>query len=305
MKLMREAFKPNLVQTLENNPVFIHGGPFANIAHGCNSLTATKMGLKLGEILVTEAGFGSDLGAEKFMDIKCRVGGLHPDAAVIVTTIRALKMHGGVALENLKEENVEALLTGTANLKRHVLNIKKFQVPSIIALNKFDADTPQEIKALTDWAYQEGYHFAINDAFTKGGEGALSLASKVIEILETTKSHYQPLYPLDLSIEDKIVKICKDIYGAGSVEFSQKAKDQIEQYRSLGYDSLPICMAKTPQSLTDDPMVFNAPTGFKVSIREVDLSAGAGFIIPLTGDVMTMPGLGKVPGAVKMQDEPW
>jgi formate--tetrahydrofolate ligase len=305
MKLMREAFKPNLVQTLENNPAFIHGGPFANIAHGCNSNAATKLGLKLGEVLVTEAGFGSDLGAEKFMDIKCRVGHLHPDAAVIVTTIRAMKLHGGATVETLKESNVPALMTGTANLKRHVMNIKRFGVPAIVALNRFDSDTDEEIKALADWAYKEGIPFAINEAFKLGSAGAVSLANKVIEILETTTSKYAPLYPLDLPIEEKINRICKEIYGAGQVKFAPKALEQIEKYRSMGYDSLPICMAKTPQSLTDDPNVLNAPTGFTVNIREVELSAGAGFIVPLTGDVMTMPGLGKVPGAVKMQDEPW
>lgn len=305
MKLMREAFKPNLVQTLENNPAFIHGGPFANIAHGCNSLTATKLGLKLGDVLVTEAGFGSDLGAEKFFDIKCRVGHLHPDAAVVVTTIRAMKLHGGAALETLKEPDVPSLMAGTANLKRHVSNIHRFGVPAIIALNRFDTDSDEEIKALADWAFKEGYPFAVNDAFRLGGAGAVPLANKVVEILETTHAKYAPLYPLNSSIEEKISRICKDIYGAGQVSFSQKALDQIERYRALGYDSLPICMAKTPQSLTDDPNVLNAPKGFTINIREVELSAGAGFIVPLTGDVMTMPGLGKIPGAVKMQDEPW
>ncbi|MFA5235815.1 MAG: formate--tetrahydrofolate ligase [Bacilli bacterium] len=305
MKLMREAFKPNLVQTLENNPAFIHGGPFANIAHGCNSLTATKLGLKLGEVLVTEAGFGSDLGAEKFFDIKCRAGSLHPDAAVVVTTIRAMKLHGGAALETLKESDVAALMKGTPNLKRHVMNIHRFGVPSIIALNRFDTDSDEEIKALSDWAYQEGFPFAVNDAFRLGGAGAVPLATKVNEILETTTSKYSPLYPLDMPIEDKITKICKDIYGAGQVFFAPKALEQIRKYRDLGYDSLPICMAKTPQSLTDDPNVLNAPTDFTINIREVELSAGAGFIVPLTGDVMTMPGLGKIPGAVRMQDEPW
>jgi formate--tetrahydrofolate ligase len=305
MKLMREAFKPNLVQTLEGNPALIHGGPFANIAHGCNSITATKLGLKLGEILVTEAGFGSDLGAEKFMDIKCRIGGLKPDAAVIVATIRALKMHGGVTLDQLAHENVPALLKGTDNLAKHVSNMKKFGVPSVIALNRFSTDTESEIDALLKWAQEQGHHIAISDAFARGGEGAIALAAKVIELIETKRSDYRPLYSLDLPIEDKIAKICKDIYGASGVDFSEKAKSQIAKYRELGYDSLPICMAKTPQSLTDNPDILNAPTNFRIHIREVDLSAGAGFIIPLTGDVMTMPGLGKVPGAVKMQDEPW
>ncbi|HOJ44500.1 MAG TPA: formate--tetrahydrofolate ligase [Bacilli bacterium] len=305
MKLMREAFKPNLVQTLEGNPALIHGGPFANIAHGCNSITATKLGLKLGEILVTEAGFGSDLGAEKFMDIKCRIGGLKPDAAVIVATIRALKMHGGVTLDQLAHENVPALLSGTDNLAKHVSNMKKFGVPSVIALNRFSTDTEAEVEALLKWAQEQGHHIAISDAFAKGGEGAIALAAKVIELIETKRSDYRPLYSLDLPIEEKIAKICKDIYGASGVDFSEKAKSQIAKYRELGYDSLPICMAKTPQSLTDNPDILNAPTNFRIHIREVDLSAGAGFIIPLTGDVMTMPGLGKVPGAVKMQDEPW
>jgi len=305
MKLMREAFKPNLVQTLEGNPAFIHGGPFANIAHGCNSLIATKMGLRLGDVLVTEAGFGSDLGAEKFMDIKCRVGHLHPDAAVIVATIRALKMHGGVALEALTQPNVAALLVGTANLDRHVRNLRVFGVPAIIALNHFASDSDEEIQALLDWAYAKGYPIAINDAFEKGGVGALSLAQKVIEIMDTKPSNYHVLYDLNMPIEAKITKICKDIYGAKDVEFSSKAREQIDIYRNLGYGKLPICMAKTQQSLTEDPLVVNAPTDFIIHVREIDLSAGAGFLIPLTGDVMTMPGLGKIPGAVKMQDEPW
>jgi formate--tetrahydrofolate ligase len=305
MKLMRESFKPNLVQTLEGNAALIHGGPFANIAHGCNSIIATKLGLKLGDVLVTEAGFGSDLGAEKFMDIKCRTGGLHPDAAVIVTTIRALKMHGGVPLDKLQTIDVDAMLRGTDNLRRHVQNIAKFHVPSVIALNKFASDAPGEIEALAHWAQTNGYHFAISEAFDKGGEGAVPLAAKVIELLDTKRSDYRPLYELDSSIEDKITKICKDIYGASGVEFSIKAKQQIEQYNQMGYRNLAICMAKTPQSLTDDPTIINAPVDFKIHIREIDLSAGAGFLIPLTGDVMTMPGLGKVPSAVKMQDEPW
>jgi len=305
MKLMREAFKPNLVQTLEGNPAFIHGGPFANIAHGCNSLIATKMGLRLGEILVTEAGFGSDLGAEKFMDIKCRVGNLTPDAAVIVATVRALKVHGGVAVEQLKEPNAEAMMKGTANLEHHVKNIRQFGIPAVIALNHFDTDAPEEIAALQQWAAQKGYPLAVSDAFSIGGAGAVPLAQKVIELLETKPSHYHPLYALDLPIEEKILAICKQIYGAKDVEFAPKALEQIKKYRELGYDRLPICMAKTPQSLTDDGNVLNAPKDFTIHIREVDLSAGAGFIIPLTGDVMTMPGLGKIPGAVKMQDEPW
>lgn len=305
MKLMREAFKPNLVQTLEGNPAFIHGGPFANIAHGCNSIIATKLGLKLGEILVTEAGFGSDLGAEKFMDIKCRVGNLHPDAAVVVATIRALKMHGGAPIEKLNNEDITALMAGTANLARHMQNMKKFKVPAVIAINRFATDTDQELAALTNWAKKNSYPLAMLEAFNKGSDGAIALANKVIEILETKKSEYTPLYDLNITIEEKIIKICKDIYGAKGVEFSSKAIDQIDKYRQMGYDKLPICMAKTPQSLTDDPNIINAPTDFIIHIREVDLSAGAGFIIPLTGDVMTMPGLGKIPGAVKMQDEPW
>lgn len=305
MKLMREAFKPNLVQTLEGNPALIHGGPFANIAHGCNSLTATKLGLKLGEILVTEAGFGSDLGAEKFMDIKCRVGNLKPDVAVIVATIRALKMHGGLAIDQLATEDVHALLQGTDNLARHLLNMKKFGVPALIALNRFSTDSDNEIQAIIKWAQENNHQIAISEAFAKGGDGAISLASKVIELIETRTSAYQPLYELTLPIEEKIAKICKEIYGASRVDFSQKAREQIEKYRQLGYDGLPICMAKTPQSLSDNPDLINAPQDFAISIREVDLSAGAGFIIPLTGDVMTMPGLGKIPGAVRMQDEPW
>ena len=300
MKLMRVALNPNLVQTLEENPVIIHGGPFANIAHGCNSIIATKLGLKLAPVVITEAGFASDLGAEKFLDIKCRVGGLKPDAIVMVATIRALKMHGGQLFEELDNENVEALMNGVCNLKKHMENIAKYGVPAVICINHFASDTEKETKALMDWCEKEGYDYAFCSGFADGGNGAIELAKKVKEVLETKPSHYKPLYDTNLPIKEKIEIIAKEIYGAGEVVYTDDANRQIEEFKALGYDKTPICIAKTPQSLTDNPKILGAPTGFTITIREVRLSAGANFLVPLAGSVMTMPGLPKVPAATKM-----
>ena len=303
MKLMRQALKPNLVQTLEANPVLVHGGPFANIAHGCNSIIALKLALKLGDIVVTEAGFGADLGAEKFMDICMPNAGLKPDASVMVATIRALKLHGGVAYEDLDKENVEAVKKGIANLQVHLENIKKFGVPVLVAINHFANDFEAEIKVLNDWCVSNGYMVSFVDGFLKGGEGSIDLANKVVKLLETEKSNYHPLYDFNLPIKEKIEIVCREIYGAGEVEFSPLSLEQIETYTKLGYDKTPVCMAKTPLSLTDDAKVQGAPKGFTMHIKEVNLSAGANFIVALTGNIMTMPGLPKVPAAVKMEDE--
>jgi formate--tetrahydrofolate ligase len=305
MKLMREALKPNLVQTLEGNPVLVHGGPFANIAHGCNSLIATKLALKLAPIVVTEAGFGADLGAEKFFDIKCRYGHLQPSAVVMVATIRALKMHGGVIAEALSIENVAALLKGVVNLQQHLENIQKFGVPVVIGINHFANDTEAEIRALTDWCKQHRYTVSFLDGFIRGGDGAIDLANKIVEVLDTKKPNFRFLYELDDSIENKIIKICQSIYRAGDVHFTEMAKTQIANYEAMGFRNFPICMAKTPQSFSDDPNVLGAPQNYPITIREVNLSAGAGFIVALTGSILTMPGLPKVPSAVKMQEEPY
>ncbi|OPZ36531.1 MAG: Formate--tetrahydrofolate ligase [Tenericutes bacterium ADurb.BinA155] len=305
MKLMKEALKPNLVQTLENNPALIHGGPFANIAHGCNSIIATKLALKLAPIVVTEAGFGADLGAEKFLDIKCRVAGIKPSLVVMVATIRALKMHGGEPFEDLAKENVDALAKGMINLETHLENIKKYGLPVVVAINHFAQDSEAEIAYIEQWCKEKGYEYAFLDGFTKGGEGSIELAKKVQAMLKKEKSNYHPLYDLKAPIKTKIETICKEIYRAGQVVYTDKALAQIERYEKLGFSDAYICMAKTPQSLTDDPLVLGAPRGFTITIREVNLSAGANFIIPLTGKIMTMPGLPKIPAAVKMEEKPW
>ena len=305
MKLMKDALKPNLVQTIENNPVLIHGGPFANIAHGCNSLIALKLSRKLAPIAITEAGFGSDLGAEKFFDIACRYGEMKPDGVVMVATLRALKMHGGQLLEKISEENVEALLKGVNNLRVHLENIKKFGVPSVVAINHFASDHQSEIEALEKWCEEKGYVVSFLDGYLKGGEGAVDLAQKVVKMLDTEPSHYKPLYKLDLPIEEKIEKICKQIYRAGKVEYSKFAREQIAKFNQLGYGALPVCMAKTPLSLSDNPEVIGAPEGYTITIRELCLSAGAGFVIALTGNILTMPGLPKVPSAVLMENLPY
>lgn len=302
-KLMREALKPNLVQTLEHNPCLVHGGPFANIAHGCNSIIATKLGLKLADIVVTEAGFGADLGAEKFLDIKCRFGGLKPSMAVMVATIRALKVHGGVQIENIKEENVEALIEGCANLERHVENIKKFGLPVVVAINHFADDTENEIQALTKWCKSKGYPVSFLDGFMKGGDGAVDLANKVVETLETKKSNYHPLYNVNLPIKEKIKIIAKEIYRAKDVVFSDEAIEHISKFEKMGFANTPVCIAKTPQSFTDNAKIVGAPTDFVVTVRDVTLSSGAGFVVALTGNILTMPGLPKIPAAIKMEEE--
>ena len=305
MKLMITALNPNLVQTLEGNPAIIHGGPFANIAHGCNSIIATKMALKLSPVVVTEAGFGADLGAEKFLDIKCRVAGLKPDAVVVVATIRALKMHGGQPFEELGNENVEALANGVCNLQKHIENVEKYGVPAIVCINHFASDTEKETAWLSKWCEDNGYDYAYCSAFADGGKGAEALAKGVMNILNNKKSNYHPLYDEKLPIKEKIEIIAKEIYGAGQVVYTDEANKQIEDFTKLGFDKTPICIAKTPQSLTDDAKVLGAPRGFTVTVKEVRLSAGANFIVPLTGAIMTMPGLPKVPAAVKMEDVPY
>ena len=303
MKLMRQALLPNLVQTLEENPVIIHGGPFANIAHGCNSLIATSLALKLAPVVITEAGFGGDLGAEKFLDIKCRVGNLHPDCVVLVATIRALKMHGGQAFEELDNENIDALLKGVCNLEKHMENMAKYDVPTVICINHFDKDTENETKALIKWIESKGYDYAFCDGYSRGGVGSVAIAQKVKGVLENKESHYHPLYDVNDSIKNKIEIICKEIYGAKDVVYSDEALQQIDEYVRLGFDKTPICIAKTPLSLTDNPKILGRPEGFTITIREIRLSAGAGFLVALTGAVMTMPGLPKVPAAVKMEEE--
>lgn len=297
--VLKDAIKPNLVQTLENNPVIVHGGPFANIAHGCNSITATKTCLKLADYTVTEAGFGADLGAEKFLDIKCRFGNLHPNAVVIVATIRALKQHGGIAFENLKEENVEAMLSGCANLAKHIDTVKQFGLPYIVAINEFATDTKTEVEALQNWCKEHQHPMSLSQVWAKGGDGAIDLANQVVALCEK-ENNYAPIYDVDASIEDKILKIAQVCYGAKNVEFSDDAKKQIATYKELGWDKMPICMAKTPTSLTDQDKIYGAPKNFTITVRELRPSLGAGFIVALTGNVLTMPGLPKVPAAYNM-----
>ena len=302
MKLMWNALQPNLVQTLEENPVLVHGGPFANIAHGCNSVIATKLAMKLADIVVTEAGFGADLGAEKFLDIKCQSAGLMPSAIVLVATVRALKLHGGVEFEMLEKENLEALQAGLPNLERHMKNMLKYNVPVIVAINRFPSDTDEEVELVKKWCNAQHAPVAVNTAALHGSKGAIGLAGTLMRTLEEAdiSQHYVPLYQFDEPVKEKIEKICKEIYGAKAVKYSKLANEQIEQYINMGYEKLPICMAKTPNSFTDDPKVLGAPEDFTITIREVRLSAGAGFIIPLTGSILTMPGLPKVPRAVGM-----
>ena len=294
--LLKDAIKPNLVQTLENTPAFIHGGPFANIAHGCNSLQATRLGLKLGDYLVTEAGFGADLGAEKFMDIKCRFGGLKPDAAVIVATVRALKLHGGVPKENLKEPNPGALDQGFTNLEKHIENIGKFGLPAVVAINRFPTDSEEELDFLAGKCRRAGAQFALSEVWAYGGEGGLELARKVIKAAGRG-SDARLLYDVQLPIKAKIEIIAREMYGAGGVEYTKEAERAIKGYAQQGLDRMPICMAKTQYSLSDNPALLGRPRGFTITVREVKASAGAGFLVAITGDVMTMPGLPKVPSA--------
>ena len=295
--LLKDAIKPNLVQTLDNTPAFIHGGPFANIAHGCNSVVATKTALKLGDYVITEAGFGADLGAEKFFDIKCRYAGLKPDCVVIVATVRALKMNGGVAKDNLAEENLDALRAGSSNLIRHIENVAKFGVPSVVAINRFPTDTDAELELLDKICEEYGVKVVLSEVFAKGADGGMDLAEEVVRICEEGKADFKPLYDLDLSIEEKMEKIAKEIYRADGVDFTPAAKKQIKELTKLGYDKLPICVAKTQYSFSDDATLLGAPTGFTITVRELRVSAGAGFIVALTGSIMTMPGLPKVPAA--------
>jgi len=298
--LLKDAIKPNLVQTLENTPALIHGGPFANIAHGCNSIMATKLGLKLSEYLVTEAGFGADLGAEKFLDIKCRYGGLRPSAVVIVATIRALKMHGGVLKAELSKENLAALNKGFGNLEKQVENIRKFGLPVLVAVNRFVSDTEAEIELLINKCKEFGVDVTLNEVWAKGGDGGTEMAKALVEMVEGSKPDFKYLYDSEASIKDKVEVIVKEIYGGDGVAYTGKAQKEIQRLEELGLDKLPICMAKTQYSLSDDPSLLGAPTGFTVNVREVRVSAGAGFIVCLTGDIMVMPGLPKIPSAEKI-----
>ena len=299
--VLKDALKPNLVQTLENTPALIHGGPFANIAHGCNSVKATKLALKLGDYAITEAGFGADLGAEKFFDIKCRYAGLKPDAVVLVATVRALKYNGGVAKADLVNENLEALKAGAVNLEAHIDNLHKYGVPVVVAINRFGTDTDAELKAVEEICIAKGAEFALSEVFAKGGEGGIDLAEKVVKACEKG-SNFHVLYGDDLSIKEKITTIAKEIYGAADVKFDAQASKAIAEFEALSpeYSKFPVCMAKTQYSLSDDQTKLGRPTGFTLTVREVKLSAGAGFIVALTGAIMTMPGLPKVPAAMKI-----
>lgn len=295
--LMKDAMDPNLVQTLENTPALIHGGPFANIAHGCNSMLATKLSLKLAEYTITEAGFGADLGAEKFFDIKARFGDLKPDAAVIVATVRALKHHGGAKKEELGIENLEQLSRGFENLEKHIENIHKFGVPAIVAINQFPTDTEAELKFVLERCKELGAEAVLSEVWAKGGEGGIELAKKVVEVAESKQSNFKLLYDADEPIKVKIEKIAKEIYGADGVDFTKSCEKTIVNIEKMGFDKMPICMAKTQYSLSDDPTLLGRPSGFRVTVREIRVSRGAGFLVALTGDIMTMPGLPKVPAA--------
>ena len=298
--LMKDAVKPNLVQTLENTPAIIHGGPFANIAHGCNSILATKMALKLGDVVVTEGGFGADLGAEKFLDIKCRYGGLTPNCVVIVATMRALKHHGGVKKEDLNTPNVKALAKGIVNLEKQIENMKKYDIPVVVAINKFLTDSDEEIEYIKSFCDKLGVKVALSDVWAKGGEGGLELANIVNNVLESGESNFKVLYDEKSSIKEKILTIAREIYGANDVRYTPGANKQITELEKFELDKLPICMAKTQYSLSDNPALLGRPEGFDITVKEVRVSNGAGFIVALTGDIMTMPGLPKVPAANRM-----
>lgn len=298
--LLKDAIKPNLVQTLEGTPALMHGGPFANIAHGCNSISATKLALKMADYVITEAGFGADLGAEKFFDIKCRFAGFKPDAVVLVATIRALKYNGGVKKEELKEENVEALSKGFANAQKHIENLKQFGVPVMVAINHFDTDTQAEIKLVQEKCSAMGVEVAFSDVFLKGGEGGIELAEKLVALTDSTVSNFAPIYDEKLPIKEKVHQIVSKIYGGRNVIYNAAAEKAIAKIEEMGLDRLPICMAKTQYSLSDNPQLLGRPEGFDVTVKEVRISAGAGFIVVLTGDIMTMPGLPKVPAAERI-----
>ena len=295
--LLKDALKPNMIQTLEHTPALVHGGPFANIAHGCNSVRATKAALKMADYVITEAGFGADLGAEKFFDIKCRAAGLKPDAVVLVATIRALKYNGGVAKADLSAENVDALKKGIVNLEKHIENLKLYGVPVVVTLNSFITDTEAEISYVKNFCEERGAEFALSEVWEKGGEGGMALAEKVLKTLSEKESHFKPLYGDDLSLTEKIETVAKKIYGAGSVTVSAAAKKQLEKIEAMGFGNLPVCMAKNQYSLSDDPTKLGRPEGFDLTVREAYVSAGAGFVVVLTGMVMTMPGLSKNPAA--------
>lgn len=302
--LLKDAIKPNLVQTLENTPAFMHGGPFANIAHGCSSVIATKLALKLADYVITEAGFGADLGAEKFFDIKCRFAGLSPDAVVLVATVRALKYNGGVPKNSLSEENLKALEKGIANLDKHIENIQKFKVPVLVAINRFNTDTDAEIQFIIDHCKNMGVDVALSEVFEKGSLGGLELANKVCKLIETAPSGFEPLYDVNLSIKDKIQIINREIYGGAKVIYTDKAEKAIKQIEAIGLDKMPVCMAKTQFSLSDNPNLLGRPEGFDLTVRDVKVSAGAGFIVVYTGDIMTMPGLPKEPASNRMDIQP-
>jgi formate--tetrahydrofolate ligase len=295
--LLKDAIKPNLVQTLENTPAIMHGGPFANIAHGCNSIRATKTALKLADVVLTEAGFGADLGAEKFMDIKCRLAGIKPDCVVLVLTVRTLKYNGGVLKAELVKENLEAVERGIVNLEKHIENLKKFGVPVVVALNRFTTDSREEVDFIKRRCEELGAEFEISEVWEKGGLGGVDLAKKIIDTMDAKKSEYKPLYDLDRTIEDKINIIAKEIYGASKVNFTPQALKQISKIKEFEKENLPVCMAKTQYSLSDDPSKLGCPSNFEITVREIKLSAGAGFIVAILGDMMTMPGLPKKPAA--------
>ncbi len=300
MALLQDAFAPNLIQTLEHTPAIVHGGPFANIAHGCNSVRATKTALKLADIVVTEAGFGADLGAEKFFDIKCRMAGLKPDAVVLVATIRALKYNGGVKKEDLSTENVDALKKGIVNLEKHIENLQKYGVPIVVTLNSFVTDSKAETEFVRNFCEERGCEFALSEVWEKGGEGGIELANKVLDVLENKTSDFKPLYPDDMSLKDKIETVAKEIYGADGVDYAPAALKSLEKLEELGMGKCPVCMAKTQYSLSDDPKKLGRPSGYRISVREVYPSAGAGFAVAVLGSIMTMPGLPKEPAAYRI-----
>lgn len=298
--LLKDALRPNLIQTLEHTPAIVHGGPFANIAHGCNSVRATRTALKLADYVITEAGFGADLGAEKFLDIKCRMAGLKPDAVVLVATVRALKYNGGVAKADLGAENVEALKKGIVNLEKHIENLQKYKVPVVVTLNRFITDSPAELAFVKEFCEARGAEFALSDVWEKGGEGGIELANKVLETLETKESFFEPIYKDELSLKEKIETIAKEIYGAGSVTYDPSAEKAIAKIEAMGFGNVPVCMAKNQYSLSDDQTKLGRPEGFNVNIREAYISAGAGFMVAITGTIMTMPGLPKTPAAERI-----
>ena len=298
--LLKDAIRPNLIQTLEHTPALVHGGPFANIAHGCNSIRATKTALKLADYTITEAGFGADLGAEKFLDIKCRMAGLKPDAVVLVATVRALKYNGGVKKEDLVEENLEALKKGIVNLEKHIENIAKFDVPCVVTLNNFETDSPAELEYIKNFCEERGCEFALSKVWEKGGEGGKELANKVVKTIETKQSNYHPLYPDSMPLRDKMETVAKEIYGADGITFDPAASKSLARLEELGFGYMPVCMAKNQYSLSDDPTKLGRPQNFTVNIRDVYVSAGAGFVVAITGTVMTMPGLPKKPAAERI-----